>query len=82
MVGFKVPRAYPTAEARFDQTCAPRPFVGPRPSAGTLGSTEILLRSETGEWTWIAKRAAMKERHLQAYWPEANVLRKAPDEGS
>ena len=41
---------------------------------GIQDGQEILLRSETGEWTGIAKRAAMKERHLQAYWPEANVL--------
>ena len=34
----------------------------------------IRLRSETGEWTGIARFAPMKERHLQTYWPETNVL--------
>jgi anaerobic selenocysteine-containing dehydrogenase len=34
----------------------------------------IVLRSEVGEWTGIARLAPMKERHLQAYWPETNVL--------
>jgi len=34
----------------------------------------ILLRSEVGEWTGVARHAPMKERHLQAYWPETNVL--------
>jgi anaerobic selenocysteine-containing dehydrogenase len=35
---------------------------------------EILLRSETGEWKGIARFGPMKTRHLQAHWPEANVL--------
>ena len=34
----------------------------------------IVLRSEVGEWTGVARLAPMKERHLQAYWPETNVL--------
>ena len=38
------------------------------------GPQEILLRSDVGEWIGIAKRGPIKERHLQAHWPEANVL--------
>jgi predicted molibdopterin-dependent oxidoreductase YjgC len=34
----------------------------------------VRLRSEVGEWTGIARLAPMKERHLQTYWPETNVL--------
>ena len=34
----------------------------------------LRLRSEVGEWTGIARLAPMKPRHLQAYWPETNVL--------
>ena len=34
----------------------------------------IRLRSDVGEWTGVARLAPMKERHLQAYWPEVNVL--------
>jgi len=34
----------------------------------------IRLRSEIGEWIATARLAPMKPRHLQAYWPEANVL--------
>jgi predicted molibdopterin-dependent oxidoreductase YjgC len=41
---------------------------------GIADGAEILLRSEAGEWTGIARLAPMKERHLQAYWPEVNVL--------
>ena len=41
---------------------------------GIADGAEIVLRSETGEWTGIARLAPMKERHLQAYWPETNVL--------
>jgi predicted molibdopterin-dependent oxidoreductase YjgC len=41
---------------------------------GIADGAEILLRSEAGEWTGIARLAPMKERHLQAYWPEINVL--------
>ena len=45
------------------------------PSAlGIADGAEIVLRSEVGEWIGIARRAPMKERHLQAYWPETNVL--------
>jgi len=41
---------------------------------GIADGTGIVLRSDTGEWTGIARLAPMKERHLQAYWPETNVL--------
>uniref|UniRef100_A0A832I7P3 FdhF/YdeP family oxidoreductase n=1 Tax=Eiseniibacteriota bacterium TaxID=2212470 RepID=A0A832I7P3_UNCEI len=41
---------------------------------GVADGGAILLRSATGEWTGIARHAPMKERHLQAYWPEVNVL--------
>jgi molybdopterin-dependent oxidoreductase alpha subunit len=41
---------------------------------GILDGQEILLRSDVGEWTGVARRAPMKERYLQAYWPETNVL--------
>jgi molybdopterin-dependent oxidoreductase alpha subunit len=41
---------------------------------GVAAGAEILLRSATGEWTGIARPAPMKPRHLQAYWPEVNVL--------
>jgi molybdopterin-dependent oxidoreductase alpha subunit len=34
----------------------------------------VRLRSEVGDWTGIARLAPMKERHLQTYWPETNVL--------
>ncbi len=34
----------------------------------------VRLRSEVGEWIGVARPAPMKERHLQAYWPETNVL--------
>jgi anaerobic selenocysteine-containing dehydrogenase len=35
---------------------------------------EIRLRSDVGQWVGVARLAPMKNRHLQAYWPEANVL--------
>lgn len=41
---------------------------------GVADGAAVLLRSEVGEWTGIARIAPMKERHLQAYWPEVNVL--------
>ncbi len=44
----------------------------------------IQLRSEVGEWVGTARIAPMKPRHLQAYWPEVNVLiprRFDPDSG-
>ncbi len=34
----------------------------------------VTLRSDVGVWTGIARIAPMKPRHLQAYWPETNVL--------
>ena len=34
----------------------------------------ITLRSTVGSWTGLARPGPMKERHLQAYWPETNVL--------
>jgi predicted molibdopterin-dependent oxidoreductase YjgC len=45
--------------------------------AAAIGVREgegLRLRSETGEWTGLARLAPMKRRHLQAYWPETNVL--------
>jgi hypothetical protein len=32
------------------------------------------LRSDAGQWIGVARLAPMKARHLQAYWPETNVL--------
>jgi molybdopterin-dependent oxidoreductase alpha subunit len=34
----------------------------------------IELRNDTGSFAGLARLAPMKERHLQAYWPETNVL--------
>jgi len=45
--------------------------------AAEIGVAEgegVMLRSDAGEWIGIAKLAPMKRRHLQAYWPETNVL--------
>ncbi len=58
-----------------------------REDAATVGVGEggaIRLRSEVGEWVGVARLAPMKHRHLQAYWPETNVLiprRFDPDSG-
>jgi anaerobic selenocysteine-containing dehydrogenase len=41
---------------------------------GIADGAEIVLRSDAGEWTGITRLAPMKERHLQVYWPEVNVL--------
>ena len=41
---------------------------------GVAEGGAIRLRSEVGEWTGLARIAPMKQRHLQAYWPETNVL--------
>jgi molybdopterin-dependent oxidoreductase alpha subunit len=41
---------------------------------GLRDGDPIRLRSSTGEWVGHARLAPMKERHLQAYWPETNVL--------
>ena len=41
---------------------------------GVRDGQEIVLRSSVGEWIGIARCASMKERHVQAYWPETNVL--------
>ena len=41
---------------------------------GLADGAEIRLRSDAGEWTGITRLAPMKERHLQTYWPETNVL--------
>ncbi|TMQ68307.1 MAG: formate dehydrogenase, partial [Candidatus Eisenbacteria bacterium] len=61
-------------------------YVGGRPrdsvlmnplDAERLGIGEgdpVLLRSEVGTWTGRVRLASMKERHLQTYWPETNVL--------
>jgi len=45
--------------------------------ASRLGLAEgdpVRLRSPVGEWVGRARFAPMKERHLQTYWPETNVL--------
>jgi molybdopterin-dependent oxidoreductase alpha subunit len=45
--------------------------------AARLGLSEgaaVRLRSEVGEWVGRVRLAPMKERHLQTYWPETNVL--------
>jgi molybdopterin-dependent oxidoreductase alpha subunit len=41
---------------------------------GLREGDQVRLRSEVGEWVGTAKPAPMKERHLQTYWPETNVL--------
>ena len=41
---------------------------------GLAQGDSVLLRSEVGEWTGRVRLASMKERHLQTYWPETNVL--------
>ena len=57
---------------------SPREAVLTNPAdADRLGVAEgdgVRLRSEVGEWTGVVKLAAMKERHVQTYWPETNVL--------
>ncbi len=45
--------------------------------AEALGVAEgdaIRLWNETGSWTGRVRLAPMKERHLQSYWPETNML--------
>jgi predicted molibdopterin-dependent oxidoreductase YjgC len=41
---------------------------------GLTAGAAVRLRSEVGEWVGRARLAPMKERHLQTYWPETNVL--------
>lgn len=41
---------------------------------GVAEGEPIVLRSEVGTWTGLTRLAPMKRRHLQAYWPETNVL--------
>lgn len=41
---------------------------------GVREGQDVLLRSDTGQFVGRVKLAPMKPRHLQAYWPEANVL--------
>ncbi len=41
---------------------------------GARAGGELLLTSEVGTWVGVARPAPMKERCLQAYWPEVNVL--------
>ena len=43
-------------------------------SLGIRDGAELRLTSDVGEWIGIARRAPMKSRNLQAYWPETNVL--------
>ena len=51
-------------------------LINPEDAAalGVNDGAEILLRSDVAEWVAIARKAPMKARHVQAYWPEANVL--------
>jgi len=45
--------------------------------AARLGLAEgdsVRLWNDTGTWIGRARLAPMKERHLQTYWPETNVL--------
>jgi predicted molibdopterin-dependent oxidoreductase YjgC len=51
---------------------------------GVSEGDRVVLRSEVGEWSGLVRLAAMKERHVQTYWPETNVLiprRFDPDSG-
>jgi predicted molibdopterin-dependent oxidoreductase YjgC len=41
---------------------------------GLSDGDRVRLRSEIGVWVGVARPAPMKERHLQTYWPETNVL--------
>ena len=41
---------------------------------GLKAGDEVQLRSETGVWIGLTRPAPMKRRHVQTYWPEANVL--------
>jgi molybdopterin-dependent oxidoreductase alpha subunit len=41
---------------------------------GIADGAEIVLRSDVGKWDGIARFAPMKQRTVQAYWPETNVL--------
>ena len=47
---------------------------GDAEALGLRDGDGVRLRSEVGEWVGIARPAPMKERHLQTYWPETNVL--------
>jgi molybdopterin-dependent oxidoreductase alpha subunit len=51
-------------------------LVSPADAArlGVSDGAEIRLRSDLGEWIGIACLANVKERHVQAYWPEVNGL--------
>jgi molybdopterin-dependent oxidoreductase alpha subunit len=58
-------------------TSSRRDVLMSRVDAERLGveeGQEIRLRSDVGEWIGIARLAAIRERCLQAYWPETNVL--------
>jgi anaerobic selenocysteine-containing dehydrogenase len=41
---------------------------------GVRDGEPVRLHNDTGEWIGVARLAPMKERHLQTYWPETNVL--------
>jgi molybdopterin-dependent oxidoreductase alpha subunit len=41
---------------------------------GVLDGEPVRLHNDVGEWIGIARMAPMKERHLQGFWPETNVL--------
>jgi anaerobic selenocysteine-containing dehydrogenase len=67
---------------------SPRESVLMNPAdAAALGLEDgapVRLRSDVGEWSGFVKLADMKERHVQTYWPETNVLiprRYDPDSG-
>ena len=58
------------SSARHDVLIAPEDAA----EIGVGAGDAIRLRSEVGEWVGLARPAPMKRRHLQAYWPETNVL--------
>ena len=37
-------------------------------------SVVVAVGVAVGEWVGVTRLAPMKERHLQTYWPETNVL--------
>jgi anaerobic selenocysteine-containing dehydrogenase len=41
---------------------------------GIVEGDRVRLWNDTGSWIGRARLAPMKERHLQTYWPETNVL--------
>jgi len=58
------------SSTRHDVLIAPEDAA----TVGVRDGEPIRLRSEVGEWTGVTRLAPIKPRHLQAYWPETNVL--------